>query len=212
MTKLKKGVAYSGVTPALVKQVKDVIADADKHTYSVSKVYAAHNAAFGLREQPQTCSSCLRNRARNLRDWLKGYDDYAKANAPKPETPPVDSEGTGKGSKAQKSDQTGKGSKAQKSDQTEQSGDAKPDPQHDATGYVAQAEGVVRYPMAEGVPFDFLPKEGTLVKGTVTRADGSKIKPGTYITAEGLQIVVQPGGKANIKNEDGTPFDEEDLT
>ena len=77
MTKVKKGVDYSKVTPALVKQVKDVIADADKHTYSVSKVYAAHNAAFGLREQPQTCSSCLRNRARDLRDWLKGYDDYA---------------------------------------------------------------------------------------------------------------------------------------
>lgn len=198
MTKSKKGVDYSGVTPALVKQVKDVIADADKHTYSVSKVYAAHNAAFGLREQPQTCSSCLRNRARNLRDWLKGYEEYTKAS--KPEMPPAGNE------------DTGKGSKAQKSDQTEQSGDAKADPQHDATGYVAQAEGVVRYPMAEGVPFDFLPKEGTLVKGTVTRADGSKIKPGTYITAEGLQIVVQPGGKANIKNEDGTPFDEEDLT
>lgn len=184
MTKTKKGVAYSGVTPALVKQVKDVIADADKHTYSVSKVYAAHNAAFGLREQPQTCSSCLRNRARNLRDWLKGYEEYA--NAPTPETPPAGNEDTG--------------------------GDAKPDPQHDATGYVAQAEGVVRYPMAEGIPFDFLPNKGTLVKGTVTRADGSKVKPGTYITAEGLQIVVQPGGKANIKNEDGTPFDEEDLT
>lgn len=175
MIKTKKGVDYSKVTPALVKQVKDVIADADKHTYSVSKVYAAHNAAFGLREQPQTCSSCLRNRARNLRDWLKGYDEYA--NAPKPETPP-----------------------------------AKPDPQYDDPGYVAQAEGTVRYPMAEGIPFDFLPNKGTLVKGTVTRADGSKIKPGTYITAEGLQIVVQPGGKANIKSGDGTPFDDEDLT
>lgn len=198
MTETKKGVAYSSVTPALVKQVKDVIADADKHTYSVSKVYAAHNAAFGLREQPQTCSSCLRNRARNLRDWLKGYEEYTKAS--KPETPPAGNE------------DMGKGSKAQKSDQTKQSGDAKPDPQHDATGYVAQAEGVVRYPMAEDIPFDFLPNEGTLVKGTVTRADGTKIKPGIYITAEGLQIVVQPGGKANIKNEDGTSFDEEDLT
>lgn len=77
MTKVKKGVDYSKATPALVKQVKGVIADADKHTYSVSKIYAAHNAAFGLREQPQTCSSCLRNRARDLRDWLKGYDEYA---------------------------------------------------------------------------------------------------------------------------------------
>lgn len=197
MTKTKKGVDYSKVTPALVKQVKDVIADADKHTYSVSKVYAAHNAAFGLREQPQTCSSCLRNRARDLRDWLKGYDEYAKANAPKPETPPAGNEGTDEGGKGHDGDQTG------------QSGEAKPNPQYDspeAPGYVAQAEGTVRYPMAEGIPFDFLPNEGTLVKGTVTRADGSKIKPGTYVTAEGLEIVVQPGGKANIKEV------EEDLT
>jgi hypothetical protein len=189
MTKVKKGVDYSKVTPALVKQVKDVIADAEKHTYSVSKVYAAHNAAFGLREQPQTCSSCLRNRARDLRDWLKGYNEYAKA---KPEMPPAGNEG-------------GKA----------QGGDVKPDPQYDnpeAPGYVAQVEGTVRYPMAEGIPFDFLPNEGTLVKGTVTRADRSKVKPGTYVTAGGLKIVVQPGGKANIKDEDGTPFDEEDLT
>lgn len=186
MTKTKKGVDYSKVTPVLVEQVKDVIADADKHTYSVSKVYAAHNAAFGLREQPQTCSSCLRNRARDLRDWLKGYDEYAKA--PKPATPPDGNKGTGDG------DQTGQYDNPE------------------APGYVAQAEGTVRYPMAEGIPFDFLPNEGTLVKGTVTRADGSKIKVGTYLTAEGLQIVVQPGGKANIKSEDGTPFDEEDLT
>lgn len=197
MTKVKKGVDYSKATPALVKQVKDVIADADKHTYSVSKVYAAHNAAFGLREQPQTCSSCLRNRARDLRDWIKGYDEYAKANAPKPEMPPAGNEGTGEGGKAQDGGQTG------------QSGDAKTDPQYDnpeAPGYVAQGEGTVRYPMAEGIPFDFLPNEGTIVKGTVKRADGTKVKPGTYVTAEGLEIVVQPGGKANIKEV------EEDLT
>ncbi len=78
MTKTKKGVDYGKVTPALVKQVKEVIADADKHTYSVSRVYAAHNAAFGLSERPQTCSSCLRNRVRNLREWLAGYEKQAK--------------------------------------------------------------------------------------------------------------------------------------
>jgi hypothetical protein len=171
MIKTKKGVDYCKATPDLVKQVKGVIADADKHTYSVSKVYAAHNAVFGLRETPQTCSSCLRNRARNLREWLKEYDEYAKANAPKPEVPPAGNEGTGESGKA-------------------------PD---DEPHYLPQAEGTVRYPMAEGAPFDFLPYEGTIVKGTVLRADGTKIKPGRYVTAEGLEIAVQPGGKANIK-------------
>lgn len=186
MIKTKKGVDYSKVTPALVKQVKDVIADADKHTYSVSKVYAAYNAAFGLRETPQTCSSCLRNRARSLREWLKGYGEYI---ASKGETLSLSNEGKGEGGKANRGNETKRGG-------------VNVDPQYDnpeAHGYVAQAEGTVRYPMAEGIPFDFLPNEGTIVKGTVTRADGAKIKPGTYITAEGLKIVVQPGGKANIK-------------
>ena len=184
MTKTKKGIDYNKVTPALVKQVKDVIADGGKHTYSVSKVYTAYNAAFGLHETPQTCSSCLRNRVRMLVDWLKGYDEYVRAKAPKPVSPPVGNNGTGEAGKARDGGETG------------------PEPQYDnpeAPGYVAQAEGTVRYPMSEGIPFDFLPNEGTIVKGVVTRADGTKIKPGTYVTAEGLEIVVQPGGRANIK-------------
>lgn len=191
MTKTKKGVDYSKVTPALVKQVKDVIADADKHTYSVSKVYAAHNAALGLREQPQTCSSCLRNRARDLRDWLKGYDDYAKANAPKPETPPAGNEGTDEGGKAQDGDQTG------------QSGDADTDPNNPQ--YDAPAPGVVRIPMKEGAPIDLTPaSEDDQTKGTVTYADGTKVAPGKYTTARGETIVVQVGSKGRIEVEDLT--------
>ena len=68
----------------------------------------------------------------------------------------------------------------------------------DVPGYVAQTDGTVRYPMAFGIPFDFLPDEGTIVAGTVTLADGSKIEPGKYITAEGLIIEVLPEGRANI--------------
>lgn len=191
MTKVKKGVDYSKVTPALVKQVKDVIADADKHTYSVSKVYAAHNAAFGLREQPQTCSSCLRNRARDLRDWLKGYDEYAKANAPKPETPPAGNEGTDEGGKAQDGDQTG------------QSGDADTDPNNPQ--YNAPAPGVVRIPMKEGATIDLTPaSEDDQTKGTVSYADGTKVVPGKYTTARGETIVVQVGSKGRIEVEDLT--------
>lgn len=171
MNKKKEGV-YDHITPELVSQVNDVIADSVKHNYSVSKVYGTHNAVFKKNDKPQTCSSCLRSRVRELKRWLSGYEK----NTAQPEKE-VDPQYT--------------------------------DP--DAPGYVPQAEDTVRYPMAEGIPFDFLPNEGTLVKGTVTLGDGSKIKPGTYITAEGLRIVVQPGGKATIKSEDGTPF-EDDLT
>lgn len=160
MTKTKaKRPDYGEVTPALLEQIKSVIAEGDKHRYSVSAVYGAYNAAFNKKDTPQTCSSCLRNRVRELRTWLAGYE---KNNTGKDVVIP------------------------QYNDPT-------------APGYVGQAQGSVRYPMAEGLPFDFLPYEGTIVKGTITLANGSKIKPGTYITAEGLEITVQPGGKASIK-------------
>lgn len=185
MIKTKKGVDYSKVTPALVKQVNDVIADADKHTYSVSNVYAAHNAVFGLREQPQTCSSCLRNRARDLRDWLKGYDEYA--NAPKPETPPAGNEGTGEDSKARDG----------------QSGDADTDPNNPQNE--APAPGVVRIPMKEGAPIDLTPaSKDDQTKGAVSYADGTKVAPGKYTTARGETIVVQVGSKGRIEVEDLT--------
>ena len=191
MTKTKaKGPDYSKVTPALVKQVKDVIADGDKHRYSVSAVYDAYNTAFEKRDTPQTCSSCLRNRVRELRKWLEGYEKYAKENAPKTE------DKTPKGGKGKAAD-----NKGQEDPNKGQSGDTVT-PQYedpDAPGYVPQVEGTVRYPMTEGIPFDFLPNEGTLVKGTVTLADGTSVTPGVYVTAEGLEIAVQPDGTADIK-------------
>lgn len=68
----------------------------------------------------------------------------------------------------------------------------------DAPGYVIQAEGTVRYPMAEGIPFDFLPEEGSIILGSVTLADGSDVEPGDYLTAENLIIQVLDDGKAQI--------------
>lgn len=179
MTKTKKGVDYSKATPALVKQVKDVIADADKHTYSVSKVYAAHNAAFGLREQPQTCSSCLRNRARDLRDWLKGYDEYA-----------------GKSEEAKRLADEAEAKRL--ADEAEAKDPNNPQ-------YEAPAPGVVRIPMKEGAPIDLTPaSEDDQTKGTVSYADGTKVAPGKYTTARGETIVVQVGSKGRIEVEDLT--------
>lgn len=73
-----KGPDYSKVKPEFVKQVEKVIAEGDRHRYSASGVYAVHNAAYGLKETPQTCSSCLRARVNKLRDWMKGYKEYQK--------------------------------------------------------------------------------------------------------------------------------------
>lgn len=69
---------YKEVKPELLKQVEKVIDEAGKHKYSVSAVYGAYNAAYNLKEKPQTCSSCLRARVSKLREWLKGYKEYQK--------------------------------------------------------------------------------------------------------------------------------------
>lgn len=66
---------YSHITSSLLKEVKKVVEDARIKTYSVSLVYKAHNAVFKENETPQTCTSCVRNRARRLATW---YDEYMK--------------------------------------------------------------------------------------------------------------------------------------
>jgi len=89
----KKAVGYDHITPKLVARVKAVLADAEKHKYSVSRVYGAHNAAFKKNDIPQTCSSCLRNRVRELKAWYKEYVKQLPKNGAittgEPETPPA---------------------------------------------------------------------------------------------------------------------------
>lgn len=55
--------------------------------------------------------------------------------------------------------------------------------------------------MGEGVlGMHFTPSAEDPAKGTITNADGSKVKAGTYTAADGTVIAVQPvGGKATIK-------------
>jgi hypothetical protein len=65
---------YNEVTPALLNQVRAVVKDAERHEYSVSKIYNAHNAVFKLNEPHESCSSCLRNRSAKLKEWLREYD------------------------------------------------------------------------------------------------------------------------------------------
>lgn len=92
MTNKTKGPDYSKATPDLVEKVKEVIADSKKRTYSVSKVYGAYNEAYGLNETPQSCTSCLVNRAVLLAKWLEGYDVWAAQQVPVPAESGVDSE------------------------------------------------------------------------------------------------------------------------
>lgn len=183
--KAKPAASYDHVTPQLIARVSAVIEDAAKHKYSVSRVYRAYNEAFQKRDVPQTCSSCLRNRVRELKTWVAGYKPVAKEpTAPVIPAPPVEP--------------------------VEPTPPVEPvEPQYDdpsAPGHVAPAPGVVRFPMGEDtIPLDFTTGDNPN-KGTALWADGSKVKVGTYTTATGAVIAVQPGGKATIKEP------EEDLT
>lgn len=70
-TNKKKPIAFKDASAALVKKVEGVIAEAKKHQYSVSRVFAAYNEVFNLNEVPQTCASCLRTRAEKLASWYQ---------------------------------------------------------------------------------------------------------------------------------------------
>lgn len=164
---------YSKVSPRLVERVNGVIEESKQHRYSVSRVYAAYNEVFGKQERPQTCSSCLRNRVRELVRWQEGYIEYLAAKEVPP-VPPVSTE--------------------------EVSAEVHPDLNNPQ--FAEPAQGVIRVPMAEGLPIDFIPTDDDGHKGTVKYADGTAVKPGSYKTSRGAWVTVQVGGKARMY-EDG---------
>lgn len=79
--------SYDHVTPQLIKRVETVLAEAVNHKYSVSRIYATHNEVFKKRDQPQTCSSCLRNRVRDLKAWFNGMPEDKKLRPATPDVP-----------------------------------------------------------------------------------------------------------------------------
>lgn len=88
-TNKKAPIAFKDASAKLVKQVEGVIAEAKKHTFSVSRVFAAYNEVFNLNETPQTCASCLRSRAEKLTAW---YNEGNKSGVKQlvPEAPVAD--------------------------------------------------------------------------------------------------------------------------
>lgn len=167
------------VDAKLMGMIKSVIADSEKHTYSMSKVYHAHNSVFKRNDKPQSCPSCLRNRVAELRSWLT----KEKQSEPKPATPPAPEAVAGTDyAKALESELAKAGfdsstpfediapvidemianakddaAKAYYESAREQmAADAEtegPAPQYldpSGEGFVPPAEGVVRYPMGQG--------------------------------------------------------------
>lgn len=292
--------SFDHVTPELLAQVDEVIEMAASHKLSTSKIYATHNAVYQLKEQPNSCPSCLQRRADNLRrdrpkmvgetEESDQVDDVAMEHAyanilnTLPELPADKSaeletifqllgkeddeltnddiavlrwkrdqllnEGVTRGSSPAPDPLTALLTRlglARPEDKQEEltmlyhqipvdtleredlervnnrivelrdelglnkatEGDhTTVEPQYldpSAPGFVEPAIGVIRHPMgADELPLDFTPNEDSedKTKGKVLWADGSKVGAGTYETANGLAIAVQPGGKATIKDLD----------
>lgn len=63
----------------LRKEVAALIADVEKtHRYSMSRIYALSNEIFARDEKPQSCSSCLIRKVRELRNWLDSQEVVAE--------------------------------------------------------------------------------------------------------------------------------------
>lgn len=201
MSNSKKG---GEVTPELLAAVAAVLASAEKHTYSVSKVYAAYNEATGKNETPQTCPSCLTSRVAVLKKWYKEnggkdekpatYEDLAKTYDINTEDPAQEYEGLAALKDLGKAE-----AKIVKDRSAELLEDLKQYNNPGAPYFQAPAKGVTRYPVAEGLPFDFTPGKEDANKGTIALADGAKVKAGTHTTADGTTLVVQANGNARIE-------------
>lgn len=226
MTNKTKGPDYSKATPDLVKKVKEVIADSTKRTYSVSKVYGAYNEAYGLNETPQSCTSCLVNRAGLLVKWMEGYEAYTAGNGATAEQRAADFAAHADAVKLMDV-ATDKAAVFHAKDGAFIDVDGKPAPtgiylnEADGKRYDvdnagmftevlsgpendAPAPGVIRIPMPEGASIDLTPDEGAaptdpVIKGKVKYIDGNAVKPGTYATSTGAELAVQVGGRGTLK-------------
>lgn len=206
----KKGLAFSDATPQQIAASKQIIDDAAKHRYYVSRIYGMYNTVSGKNEAPQTCSSCLRARAKEIKKWYdEGAKDavqVAKAAAPKAPAPakdtktpvkevtPVDEAAKPAAPIVENADITEEEAKAAEAELTAKAAELDPN------GLPEPAIGTSRIPMEDGTFIDFTPNDGADfangVKGMVLHTDGAKVKAGTYKTAQGHDVKVQVGSKA----------------
>lgn len=63
------------VTPELIAEISEVLNQGKAHKYSAGKVFAAHNKLFNLAAKPDTCTTCVLRRFKDLYDWHKANAD-----------------------------------------------------------------------------------------------------------------------------------------
>jgi len=219
---------YAHVTADVINKVCGVIENSYAHVYSVSRVFEAYNLAMQENDKPQTCSSCLRNRVRDLIKW---YDAYEKSQGAEPKSACTDVspqvviypvkdgfsdiaftlKGTEECDLYEGKVAFADGNAVSPGKyitvlgemviEVVEGGAATIGWQYDDAskeGYISQVDGTVRYPMQDSVPIDFTPNEGTLVEGTALYANGLTVPLGLYTTTEGLTIAVEGDGTATI--------------
>lgn len=172
-----EGILRKDASPDLLARVKSVLAQAENHIYSVSKVYGVHNEIFGLTETPESCATCLQTRANNIDRWNRVPTSKATVTgsvdiptAPPP-VEPTD------GVVYSEADALAQANKE------------------------AIPNGKLSTTFLDGRKVEFTATTTNPLKGTIVALNGKSIKPGTYGLADGRNIVVQPGGKATIKEE-----------
>lgn len=215
-TNKKAGLAFSDATPQQVVQAQLIIADAAKHRYYVSRIYGMYNAISGKNEPPQTCSSCLRARAKEIQKW---YEEGSKGAVQKAAKAGLSAK---EKAEAARKLHEAKAAEANKKvtpviggeDETEFTTANKGVTEEevadevnknladglDPSGLPMPAMGVMRIPLEDGTVIDFTPNEGVEfgngAKGTVLHPDGAKVKAGTYKTKQKHEVKVQVGSKA----------------
>lgn len=215
-----KPLAYADATPEQLKAAAQVIQDSKAHRYYVSRVYTTYNAMTGKNEAPQTCSSCLRSRVREITKWmLDGENAARKASAASGEALTEGGQLTAEQMAALEArnpteaidgkpqypnaDMHPDSSKSFEPEVLTENvtapvvAEAEEAEMLDAPSRVIPCEPVK---MADGSTIQFMPFDGAPfedgVKGEVATPDGGKVKAGTYKTAGGHEIRVQVGSRA----------------
>lgn len=203
------GLAFSDATPQQLAQAKQIIEDADRHRYYVTRIYGVYNAVSGKNDAPSTCASCLRTRVREIKKWYEEGQKYAayitsKKQSPTPPVvepvkdvkPPVVSGDLASGPDSTATVTIEGGvitdvNVVDKNSQVDQSDAKEGQDTVEVKKLLATTHGgVMVFTTNEGAEFE------NGVKGNVVWDDGKKVNAGTYKTTEGHDVKVQVGGKA----------------
>lgn len=95
---MKEKISLIRETEALIDYINST------HRYSTSRIYGIWNEVFGANEKPQTCSSCLIRKVKELKNWMENEKkeqetQYTETEQAKPTAEPTQKTSVKKGRK-----------------------------------------------------------------------------------------------------------------